>query len=82
VKGAYALNKTAPLLMMIPAYIIILFLVVFQNNSLSDYTKGSVAGIFIGLILATVIIVMLQLGGLHLKQRKHKKFKARLLRLK
>ncbi|MDQ0192534.1 hypothetical protein J2T20_000873 [Paenibacillus wynnii] len=76
------MKKTAPLLMMIPAYIVILFLIVYQNHSLSDFTKGSVTGIVIGLILATVFIILLQLCGIQLKQWKHKKFKARLLRSK
>jgi len=80
-KGANVLKKTAPLLMMIPMYITVLLLV-SSNNDLSDFTKGSVAGIFIGLTLATVLIIVLHLSGIQLKLSKFKKFKARIMRSK
>jgi uncharacterized membrane protein len=81
-KGVYALKKNIPLLAVIPALFLILFPVVLNSNTLSDFTKGSVAGLFIVLGLAAFLIIVMQLKGINLEQSKLRQFKKRLLRSK
>lgn len=81
VKGVYALKKAFPLLLTIPAYSMLLFPLII-NSTLSDFTKGSVYGIMIGLALGTIFIACLNIRGVTLEQSKFKKLKARLLRSK
>ncbi|ULO08966.1 hypothetical protein H1230_09435 [Paenibacillus sp. 19GGS1-52] len=76
------MQKKLALLFIIPVLFLTVFPSVLRSSTLSNFTKGATAGLFIGLIIISLLVYLLQNKGKDMKQTRLGRLKNRLLHTK